>query len=73
MTCFALGILHSFTTSIGLKVNYKKSCLLPINLDASKATQLVRVFGCQADSFPFTYLGIPMGLTKPKVRDFFPL
>jgi hypothetical protein len=30
-------------------------------------------FGCTVGSFPFTYLGLPMGLTKPQVKDYAPL
>jgi hypothetical protein len=31
------------------------------------------VFGCQVGTYPFAYLGLPMGTTKPKVEDFSPL
>jgi hypothetical protein len=34
---------------------------------------LVGTFGCQIGTFPFTYLGLPMGTTKLKVEDFLPL
>jgi len=34
---------------------------------------LSNTFGCQLGSFPFTYLGLPMGTTKPKVDDYMPL
>jgi hypothetical protein len=32
-----------------------------------------KTFDCQTGSFPFAYLGLPMGLTRPKVDDFLPL
>lgn len=67
------GILHSFSPATGLKINFHKSCLLPINLDTVKASQLAAIFGCQVGTFPFTYLGLPMSLTKPKVKDYIPL
>jgi hypothetical protein len=67
------GILHSFSILTGLKINFHKSCLLPINLDVTKTIQLAAVFGCQVGTFPFTYLGLPMGLTRPKVKDYLPL
>jgi len=67
------GILHSFSESTGLKVNHSKSCLIPINIHQEKAEQLAAVFGCQLGSMPFTYLGLPMGTTKPKVEDYAPL
>ena len=39
----------------------------------SADTTLAQVFGCVVGSLPFTYLGLPLGLTKPKVIDFLPL
>lgn len=66
-------ILHNVGLSSGLKVNYHKSCLIPINTDLEKAAYLAQIFGCMVGSFPFTYLGLPMGLTKPQVKDYAPL
>jgi hypothetical protein len=34
---------------------------------------LARTFGCSKGSLPFTYLGLPLGITKPKIQDFLPL
>lgn len=70
---FLRGILQSFSDSTGLRVNYSKSMMVPINLNNERLVHLARTFGCQTGSFPFTYLGLPMGLTKPKVDDFLPL
>jgi hypothetical protein len=67
------GLLQGFTLSTGLRVNYHKSCLVPINMDNGKAADLANVFGCIVGSFPFTYLGLPLGLTKPQVKDYAPL
>lgn len=70
---FLKSVLHSFSESTGLKVNYSKSQMLPINLSDAKFDQLANTFGCSKGSFPFTYLGLPLGITKPKVNDFLPL
>ena len=67
------GLLESFGTSIGLKVNYNKFMLVPINISDEKLDHLARTFNCQKGSLPFTYLGLPMGLHKPRVIDFSPL
>jgi hypothetical protein len=67
------GILHNIALSSGLVVNYHKSCLVPINVSPEKACSLAQVFGCVVGSFPFTYLGLPLGLTKPQVKDYVPL
>jgi hypothetical protein len=64
------GLLESFAQSTGLRVNYRKSCLVPLNISMEKAQQLAGVFGCKLESLPFTYLGLPMGTTKPRVEHF---
>lgn len=67
------ALLNSFAASTGLKVNFAKSMLVPINLSGEKTAHLAATFGCSIGSFPFTYLGLPLGLSKPSVDDFLPL
>ena len=67
------GLLESFSQSTGLRVNYGKSCLVPLNMTNEKAQMLAGVFGCKIQSLPFTYLGLPMGTTKPRVEHYAPL
>ena len=64
------GLLESFAQSTGLRVNYMKSCLIPLNLSHDKARQLAGVFGCKLETLPFTYHGLPLGTTKPRVEHF---
>ena len=66
-------MLQAFTLSTCLKVNYQKSCLVPINVNNDVATSLANAFGCVLGSFLFTYLGLPMGLTKLQVQAYAPL
>jgi hypothetical protein len=54
-------------------VNYHKSSLIPINLSHDEAAFLSQEFLCQLGTMPFTYLGLPMGTTKPSTRDLSPL
>ena len=70
---FLKSVLQSFSESTGLKVNYNKSMMLPINIPLEKFNHLANTFGCSKGTFPFTYLGLPLGMTKPKVEDFLPL
>ena len=42
-------------------------------MDEQRATSLAQLFGCVTDTLPFTYLGLPLGLSKPKVIDCLPL
>ena len=67
------ALLHSFGESTGLKVNYTKSMMVPINTSEDKLIHLARTFGCETGMLPFTYLGLPLSLTKPKAIDFTPL
>jgi hypothetical protein len=67
------AILETFAQSTGLRVNHAKSCLVPLNLEKEQAENLAGVFGCRVQGLPFTYLGIPMGTTKPRVEHYAPL
>lgn len=70
---FLKGVLQSYSDSTRLRINFSKSMMVPINLNDEKLNHLARTFGCQTGSFPFTYLGLPLGLTRPRVDDFLPL
>jgi hypothetical protein len=67
------ALLHSLRDSTGLKVNYSKSIMVPINLSETRLDHLARTFNYEKVILPFTYLGLPLGLTKPRVIDFSPL
>jgi hypothetical protein len=67
------AILETFAQSTGLRVNHGKSCLVPMNMDIEQAENLAGVFGCKLQDMPFTYLGLPMGTTKPRVEHYAPL
>jgi hypothetical protein len=47
--------------------------LVLINISEEKTNHLAATFGCSVGSFPFTYLGLALGLSKPRVEDFMPL
>jgi hypothetical protein len=67
------ALLNSFANLTALKVNYTKSNIYPINVSDEKMEILSRAFNCQIGRYPFPYLGLPLGLTKPKVDDFLPI
>ena len=62
-----------FSSSTGLKVNYNKSMMIPINIQQERIELLANTFGCSIGSFPFTYLELPLSLSKPKIEDFQPV
>ena len=66
-------ILDSYARATGLKINYAKSQLMPINVNAQKTLDLANALGCQVGEMLFTYLGLPLGTTRPTVRDLMPL
>ena len=67
------GLLHTFGESTSLKVNYSKSFMVPINTSHPRLQHLARTFGREIGSLPFTYLGLPLSLTKPRIIVFSPL
>jgi hypothetical protein len=67
------GILHAFSESTRLKVNYSKSCMMPINLDEDRLSHFARTLQCKQSNLPFTYLGLPLGITKPSLEFFLPI
>jgi hypothetical protein len=70
---FLKAILNSFAGSTGLRVNYNKSSMYSINVNPEKMEILSRTFNCETESMPFTYLGLPLGLSKPRLQHFLPL
>lgn len=70
---FLKAILNSFAESTGLKVNYEKSMMVPINIAEERFNYLAQTFGCSKGFLPFTYLGLPLSITRPTVTDYWPL
>jgi hypothetical protein len=67
---FALkDLLNNFAESIGLKVNYSKSYIYPINISQERLAHLATTFNCQMGPMPFTYLGLPLNMNKPTIQD----
>jgi hypothetical protein len=65
-------ILQDYADSTGLKINFHKSSMIPINIPAQSAQSIASLLGCSIASMPFTYLGLPLGTTKPTVQDLMP-
>lgn len=46
--------------------------MISINVSQEKLDILAATFGCKRGTLPITYLGLPLGTTKPRVQDFSP-
>jgi hypothetical protein len=66
---FLKAMLNTFADSTGLKVNFDKSMMVPINVSEAKLEIMSRT-RCSKGSLPFTYLGLPLSLTRPTVADY---
>ena len=67
------NILDNYAASTGLHINYTKSSLIPINISNDRALTIATLLDCKIGVMPFTYLGLPVGTTKPTVQDMMPL
>jgi hypothetical protein len=47
--------------------------MVPINVQQEKFDDLATTFGCAKGTLPFTYLGLPLSISKPTFADFWPL
>ncbi|GJT84697.1 hypothetical protein Tco_1066414 [Tanacetum coccineum] len=58
-----IRVLHVFYLASGLKININKSNIYGIGVSDDEVSNMARNSGCAAGSFPFTYLGLPIGST----------
>ena len=47
--------------------------MLPINVSNEEMVVLATNFGCVVGSMPFTYLGLPLGTSRPRMQDLLPM
>jgi hypothetical protein len=47
--------------------------MMPVNVSTERLEELASVFSCAIGVLPFTYLGLPLGTTKPTIQDMSPL
>lgn len=55
---FLKSLLNSFSLSTGLKINFAKSMMVPINIPEDSLDLLANTFGCSKGTLPFIYLGL---------------
>ena len=60
-------IVICFEVVSGLKINLKKSEIIPIGV-VEDVDRAAAVFGCKVGNFPTTYLGLPLGAPHNSCR-----
>jgi hypothetical protein len=65
--------LRKFSLSTGLRINFDKSQMVPVNVEDDLLKELAAEFGCQIGQMLFTYLGLPLGTTRPTIAELSPL
>ena len=55
------ALLNTFADATGLKVNYSKSSLIPLNVSEEKVEILTNTFQCKREFFPHSIFGCTFG------------
>jgi len=64
-------ILMWYEQVSGMRINFHKSEMVPINLEADEVHRLAHIFSCPVGKFPIKYLGIPLhfdNLTRDDIQ-----
>jgi len=67
------SILSSFGEVTGLKTNFKKSTIIPIQCQGIDLSSVLNGLTVKRASFPIRYLGLPLSTTRLKNVDFQPV
>lgn len=67
------NLLMHFVVFTRLRVNYRMSIMVPINMHNSTLHLLSFVLGCVQGTFPFTYIGLTLYISKSRIEDFIPI
>lgn len=60
MTTNLKRIIPCFQLMSGIRINYDKSEMVPMNLEDHEVESLVGIFHCPVRAFPINYLGISL-------------
>nr|GEX48317.1 RNA-directed DNA polymerase, eukaryota, reverse transcriptase zinc-binding domain protein [Tanacetum cinerariifolium] len=62
-------ILNIFYIASGLKINFHKSNVFGVGVSNSEVVSMAACTGCEAGSFPFSYLGLPIGSNTSRIAN----
>ena len=57
----------------GLKINFHKSTVVPMHVEATFLQQCLAVMGCREEQFPQSYLGLLLSHEKLRINTFVPM
>jgi hypothetical protein len=66
--CHLKWLMICFEQLLGMKINYNKSDLIPVNLSEQETQMYSRILCYKVGSFPIKYLRVPLHLEKLKER-----
>nr|GEW51846.1 reverse transcriptase domain, reverse transcriptase zinc-binding domain protein [Tanacetum cinerariifolium] len=62
-------ILNIFYIASGLKISFHKSNVFVVGVSNSEVVSMAVCTGCEAGSFPFSYLGLPIGSNMSRIAN----
>ena len=66
-------LLQCFHRVSGLKLNLHKSNLYGVGVNYDDVGSLATLTGCKSQSFPFIYLGLPVGINMSRLKGWDPI
>jgi hypothetical protein len=63
------GVLMWFEQFSGMRINFHKSELIPMNVEPDVVHRLAHLFSCPVGSLPIKYLGVPLHFEKLSRED----
>ena len=66
-------ILDCYGMILGLRINYEKSAIIPLNCDVSWVNRMKLELDCAVLSLPVKYFGIPLGANPKRVETWQPI
>ncbi|KAJ9542843.1 hypothetical protein OSB04_029349 [Centaurea solstitialis] len=68
-----IKILECFRLLSGLKINLRKSKLYGVGINEAEVQDWAREMGCEGGALPFIYLGLPVGASMRKIKNWNPV
>ena len=67
--CNLMNILKCFKEVAWLKINLRKSKIYGVGVEGSELDRMACYMRCSVSEFPFTYLGLPIGLNMRRILE----